>query len=392
LRAVSDVRAFDTHTELCRAYRAALNETQLHDGHLVWSDGGAAPASSRALARLARLTGSRHVVGMPLHLGTQTRGAVLVLDPAAALQAPELTRRLAAATPVLAGCLDLVQRAEPSRLRRLLRTLVPRRRAARWGVTAAIVATSVVLLLPWPHTVPVRCRLEPVERRFVAAPLAGTLERALVLPGAEVAAGQVLAVMDGRELRWELAGLEAELSRAEKQQEVALVRQESAAAQQAGLELQRLELKRTLLTHRLANLEVRSPLAGVIVSGDLSKAQHAPVEIGQVLFEVAPLDAMSAELTVREADASYVQPGQSVRLALDAWPRTTWRGTVDLLRPRAEQRDGQTVLVAEVRLDNRDSQLRPGMSGRGRILCGDRTVGWILFHRPVEALCQLAGW
>jgi RND family efflux transporter MFP subunit len=231
-----------------------------------------------------------------------------------------------------------------------------------------------------------------VERRFVAAPLAGTLERAWVLPGAEVTAGQVLALLDGRELRWELAGLEAELGRVQKQQEVALVRQESAAAQQAGLELQRLELKRALLTHRLANLEIRSPTTGVVVSGDLSTSQHAPVETGQVLFEVAPLAAMSAELAVPEADASYVQPGQPVRLALEASPRTAWRGTIDSLRPRAEQRDGQNVLVAEVRIDNCDGQLRPGMSGRGRITCGDRLIGWILFHKPVEALCRLAGW
>ena len=211
--------------------------------------------------------------------------------------------------------------------------MLPRRRRWRCAIAAAVLTVAVVLILPWPHTVSVRCRLEPVQRRFVAVPFAGTLERSLVLPGDQVAPGQILALLDGRELRWELSGLDAEYSRTEKQQGVAVVRQESAAAQLAQLELQRIDLKRKLVAHRMANLEVRSPLAGIVVSGDLSKAQHAPVETGQTLFEVAPLDAMVAELAVGEANVAYVQPGQETRLTFDAWPRDTWTGPIALLRP-----------------------------------------------------------
>ncbi len=129
-----------------------------------------------------------------------------------------------------------------------------------------------------------------------------------------------------------------------------------------------------------------------MVSGDLSKAQHAPVETGQTLFEVAPLDAMVAELAVGEADVAYVQPGQETRLTFDAWPRDAWSGKIALLRPRAEQRDGNTVFVAEVRLDNHARQLRPGMSGRARIVAPSCAIGWILFHKPAEAICRLVGW
>ncbi len=393
LRALSDLQTFDRHTDTCRAYASALNESRLHTGCLVWSaDDATAPPATKALARLATLTGSRTVIGLPLAAEGQPAGALLVLDPASPLSRSDQERFLAAASPVLAGCLTQIHRAEPGRLQRAVRAVLPRRRRWRCAIAAAVLTVAVVLILPWPHTVSVRCRLEPVQRRFVAVPFAGTLERSLVLPGDQVAPGQILALLDGRELRWELSGLDAEYSRTEKQQGVAVVRQESAAAQLAQLELQRIDLKRKLVAHRMANLEVRSPLAGIVVSGDLSKAQHAPVETGQTLFEVAPLDAMVAELAVGEANVAYVQPGQETRLTFDAWPRDTWTGPIALLRPRAEQRDGDTIFVAEVRLDNHLGQLRPGMSGRARIVAPDRSIGWILFHKPAEAICRLVGW
>ena len=387
------MRAFDRHTEICRAYLSALNESRLQTSCLIWSaDDAAAPPATKALARLAALTGSRTVIALPLATDAQPAGALVVLDPASPVCHADQVRFLTAAAPVLAGCLDQIRRAEKGRWRRVWRAVVPRQRGRRFAAAAAVLALIAVLLLPWPHKVSVRGRLEPMERRFVAAPFAGTLERSLVAPGDEVGAGQVLALLDGRELRWELSGLDAEYSRVEKQQGVAVVRQESATAQQAQLELQRIDLKRKLVSHRMANLEIRSPLAGIVVSGDLSKAQHAPVETGQTLFEVAPLDAMVAELAVSEADVAYVQTGQEVHLAFDAWPRASWTGNIASLRPRAETRDDNTVFIAEVHLDNGDRQLRPGMSGRARIVASSRAIGWILFHKPAEALCRLAGW
>jgi hypothetical protein len=32
------------------------------------------------------------------------------------------------------------------------------------------------------------------------------------------------------------------------------------------------------------------------------------------------------------------------------------------------------------------------MSGRARIVAPARPMGWILFHKPAEAMCRLVGW
>ena len=85
--------------------------------------------------------------------------------------------------------------------------------------------------------------------------------------------------------------------------------------------------------------------------------------------------------------------GDNARIHIEEFRRlASWRGAVENIRPRAEQRDGQQVFVAEVSLDNTASQLRPGMSGVARITSRSQPIGWILFHRPLEALIRLWGW
>lgn len=391
--AISGLKDFDRQSPRTLAAEAALTELCLQsDDAMTLRRGEPSIAATLAIANLRDQSNCESVFGHKLVVDGQTYGSLLILEDAETPSQPDPRRFLAAAAPLIAGCLRQFSKSEPGRITKFCRNLIPDSQAGRRLAFGAAAAASLAMFVPWSHRVAAPVRLEPVERRFVAAPFAATLERAFVAPGDEIEEHQVLARLDGRELEWELAGLQAELHRAEKQRDVAIARRESAAAQQAQLELQRLASKRELLAYRIENLEIRSPLAGVIVTGDLSKAQHAPLEAGQRLFEVAPLKAMVAEIAIPEADLPYVQRGQQVELRIDSNLDTSWRGTIESIRPRAEQRDGQQVFVAEVSLDNTANQLRPGMSGVARITSRSQPIGWILFHRPLEALIRLWGW
>jgi biotin carboxyl carrier protein len=391
--AISGLKDFDRQSPRTLAAEAALTELAMQTDDVMTLRRGDPPiAATLAMANLRDQSSCESLFGHQLILDGQTCGSLLILEDHESTSQPDPRRFLAAAAPLIAGCLRQFSKSEPSRITKFCRNLIPDSQAGRRLAFGTAAAASLAMFVPWSHRVAAPVRLEPVERRFVAAPFAATLERAFVAPGDEVEENQVLARLDGRELEWELAGLEAELQRAEKQRDVAIARRESAAAQQAQLELHRLASKRELLAYRIENLEIRSPLAGVIVTGDLSKAQHAPLEAGQRLFEVAPLQAMVAEIAIPEADLPYVQRGQQVELRIDSNLDTSWRGAIESIRPRAEQRDGQQVFVAEVSLDNTASQLRPGMSGVARITSRSQPIGWILFHRPLESLIRLWGW
>ena len=76
----------------------------------------------------------------------------------------------------------------------------------RRALLLALVAMAAAAFVPIPYKIDCVCTLEPVVRRFVAAPHAGVLEKSIVEPGDRVRRNDVLGRMDGREIQWELAG------------------------------------------------------------------------------------------------------------------------------------------------------------------------------------------
>ncbi len=288
--------------------------------------------------------------------------------------------------------LQLLRRAEMNPISWVLRTVSTKlsTRKAKFAV-AMFCLSCLALCLPMKYRVGCECRVQPVVRRFVAAPYDGKLDKTLVEPGDTVAKDQLLARLDGRELRWELASLEAELNRAEKSRDAALAIDHVAEAQQAGLEVERLLLKTHLLQNRLEHLEIRSPLDGMVISGDLKKTEGAPLSVGQVMFEVSPLDRMIVEVEIPEREILHVEEDAEVIFRVDAYPGRKWSGTIERIFPRAELRENESVYLAEVNLDNRTGELRPGMKGRARAIGKRHTIGWNLFHKPYESLCMLIG-
>jgi multidrug efflux pump subunit AcrA (membrane-fusion protein) len=159
----------------------------------------------------------------------------------------------------------------------------------------------------------------------------------------------------------------------------------------AKLEMERIELRAQVLERRIGNLEVKSPIEGIVVSGDLERAEGMPLDKGQTLFEIAPLAEMVVEVAVPEHDIPYVVAGQQAALRLEAYPGRQWIGEIARIHPRAEIRDDRNVFVAEFNLQNQSGVLRPGMKGRAKITGPPRPLGWNLFHRPYEKLLQAWG-
>ena len=261
---------------------------------------------------------------------------------------------------------------------------------AKWAAVVCVLL-SALLAVPWPYKVRCDCTVEPVVRRYVAAPFNGTLDQALARPGEVVGQGMVLARLDGRELTWERASVESDHGRAEKRRDAAFAARNYAEAEIAKLEIERLAMKMQLLDHRVDHLEVRSPIDGVVTSGDLERAQGAPVELGQTLFEVAPLDRMIVEVAVPQREIAHVAAGQSVLVRLDALPQRSWELELERVQPRSELRDHDNVFLAEVSLNNADGSLRPGMDGRAAIVTRRRSLAWIVFHKPWESLLMWWG-
>lgn len=394
LVAVSDIAKLDDRAAAVRAIEHACDETLARDREIVWPPVDPDAPVALTHKRLAATLGAGCVVTAPMKnaLG-ESAGVWLFYGRQEVVARADFLRQIARLAPSVAAVLSVQRRAERGRLWRTLqaaRKLIVSRRG--WCIAAAVAAMLLALLVPCTYKVGCPCDVEPVSRRYIAAPFDGTLEKTLVEPGDLVVPGQVLARIDGRENRWEQAGLRAELEQAGKRRDAALAKQDAAAVQVAQFETQRLEQEIHLIERRGDNLEIKAAIGGIVVSGDLQRAEGAPLTVGQSLFEIAPMGKMIVELAIPEEEIAYVAEGCAVEIRVTAFPDQVWHGTIARIHPRSELREQDSVFIADVPVDDSAEQLRPGMNGRARIITAARPLGWNLFHRPWYAMLKTMGW
>jgi len=236
-------------------------------------------------------------------------------------------------------------------------------------------------------------------KQIVAAPFDGQLRKSFVRPGDSVREGDPLGELDNRELKFKEAELTAARERSLKERDRAMTSgargegADFAAAQMANLEAQSVGQELELVRRKLALLEVKAPLSGVVVSGDLRRAEGQPVPRGQALWEVAPLDAMIVEIDVPDREISRVRAGQRVRVRLEAFGGGRWETTLRRVHPQSEQRDARNVFIVEADIAaDRVADLRPGMRGRASIETDRRPLLWIIGHRFWDWLVTTLFW
>ncbi len=393
LEAVSGMPGFDRGSEFARTAEAVLEEALLRDEVTAWPSATGDSHATLAHQSLRALTDAACIVSAPLHNahGEQVGAWAFLLNTSLPEQPlAELFLR-GAATPV-GVCISDAKQIAGGYVARMTRAVQSHYKG--WKFKACVAAAGVLLaamLIPWPYKISCESTVEPVVSRYVAAPFAGPLEKAFVTPGDTVSKGDLLARMDGREIRWELEKIIAEHHRAAKKRDSAMAQSNVAEKQLARLEMDRLEVQMKLLRQRIADLEIRSPVSGVVTTGELDKAEGAPLETGQTLFEIAPLDRMVIEIDVPGEDIAYTRQGQQVALRLDAYPGRVWTAEVSRIHPRSEMRDQKNVFVAEMDIENPDGQLRPGMAGRAKVTGPWMPLGWNLFHKPWHSLLRTLG-
>ena len=144
------------------------------------------------------------------------------------------------------------------------------------------------------------------------------------------------------------------------------------------------EAQLALVEEQLARTLMLAPIDGLIVSGDLSQSLGSPVERGQVLFEIAPLNDYRVALQVDERDIAQVKTGQSGQLALAGIPNDVLPFAVRRITPVATAEEGRNYFRVEAHLSKPSSRLRPGMEGVGKIDIGQRKLIWIWTHSLLD--------
>lgn len=328
----------------------------------------------------------KRIMGVPLIPTEGDRnGTMIVMFRDKDKPTPEKFELINAMGPHLAALLTLLSEGLPTGIRGKMRRFA---RDASLGKKLATVLAPVALVaamfLPVPHQIRASARLTPDISRQVAAQFGGILEEVLVKPGEVVEEGQLLAKLDGKEIGSKLSEAIAEREVAGKRRNQARAKEDIAEAQLAGHEYEALALRVQFLQYQKENLDIRSPITGLVLTGDLERSKGVPVETGQKLFEVAAFDKFVVEIAVVDEDINWVEKDQEVALRLESRGGKVFESNVEQIYPVSEVNDGDNVFVCLGYIYDEDGRtfLRPGMRGRARIKAGWKPLGWVIFHKP----------
>lgn len=309
------------------------------------------------------------------------------------------------------------------------------------GLICAIILALV--FIPWELELEANGTLEPGESRHVFAPIDGIVHLGSptelidgLVPGPtegvfldaagnrylqakdnlEVQKGDVLLVLENRDLELKVIELQGQKNRALK--ELASVQAQLGrggldpfdAREMQGKEMTLVAQLKTIdesLEHRrqqIESLKVRAPMAGKITSWDLSKTlNERPVVTGQVLFDIADLSKPvhillnMPDKRMHHLDSKLDESGEEplvVDFILASEPDKTRMATLDAstieLRTTTDKDDGEVVrMKAYPTADSLTGvKITQGAKVTADVHVGKKPLGYVLGHEIYEWLCK----
>jgi RND family efflux transporter MFP subunit len=283
--------------------------------------------------------------------------------------------------------------------------------------------------------------LDPNEEVVVSNQVEGTVEKLFVDLGDAVAAEQIIAQLDTRELELNVhqqeAALQQELARigltdpnasfdetatsqvrqaeaafadarirlerTRKLAESGVIAQQQLDAQQAQYDAAEAALRSSretvrnirasiaarkaalaLAQKKLADARVTAPLAGFIKERPASAGQF--LRANSAVVTIVQNSPLKLHTDVPETAVAYVRIGRPVQFHVDAFPERSFEGKITRLSPSVDQQS--RTLKLEAIVDNADGVLRPGFFARVRIQTDRKDKALVA---PAESLVNIAG-
>lgn len=390
--AMSHTEQFSRKMRLIQDIEAAMEECLDQDCEVLYPSADAA-CISRAAGELSANHGGKTLLSLPLrHEGKPCAVVTLERRGGESFTSEEVeTIRLACdlCTPRLMN-LHQYDRwfgaRAADRLRRSLAVAVGPQYT--WAKAAAVLAFAFIVFAVfgrgW-YRVKAPFVLEAVSQYKIAAPFDGFIKSVELEVGDSIEKDLTsLAELDTAELRLQLAAARAEQSGYLKQADAAMRDGKTAEAQIAQANADRAKAQIDLLTWRIERARILSPVTGTLVTGDLKRQIGAPVQTGQILFEVAPLDSLRAQLYIPEDEVFDLAVGQEGKLATATYPGQYIRFVVERVNPAAEVVNNRNVFKVRARLLETRPWMRPGMEGVAKVTVEKRSYAWIWSRKVVN--------
>ncbi len=252
--------------------------------------------------------------------------------------------------------------------------------AIKFFAVLSIVMAIFFFLAKGEYRITAKSTIEGKVQHAIVSPYEGYIFEAYVRAGDSVKKGQVMCKLDDRDFRLKRTKFKSQRNQYSKQHRESMVVGKRAEMEVFKEQINQTETQLALLDEQLSRTKLLATFDGLIVSGDLSQSIGSPVERGQVLFEISPLNDYRVKLEVDEREISRINVGQTGNLVLNALPKTQFSVTVKKITPVSTTEEGVNFFHVEAKLDKASERLRPGMEGFGKISVGRNRLIWIWTH------------
>ncbi len=293
----------------------------------------------------------------------------------------------------------------------------------------------------WPRPVEAVGTLDPNEEVTLTNQVEGVIEKLHVDLGDSVAAGQIIAQLDTRELELAVhqqqASLQQELARlglsdanaSVDEAATSQVRQSEATFEEAKIRLDRTrklaaegvvpaqqldeqqarydvaeaatrssretvrniraaisarKAALALAEKKLSDARILSPIAGFIKDRAVTEGQF--LRTNSPVVTVVQTSPLKLKVDVPESAVAFVRVGRPVEFSVDAFPDRVFAGRISRIAPAVEQQS--RTLKLEALVNNPEGTLKPGFFARVTIQT-DRTDEVLVV--PAESLVSVAG-
>jgi hypothetical protein len=395
LYALSHSARYESRQNLIKRIEAAIEEAVDQKETLLYPASDDNTFLLQAHDELARNHGGHYICTVPLIHNEQVTGGVIFERSSAATafmpETMELCEQLAALFAPILEFRRLNDRPMPAKARELLKNMASAllgrgHLGLKFGVAMSVLVLLVLTLIQWDYKVSANSVIEGTIERVITAPEEGYIKDAPTRPGDLVAANQSLATLDDRDLRLERLKWSGKQKQISKEYREALASRDRSQIGILRAQLDQAKAQVEILDKKLERTVISAPIGGVIVSGDFTRALGSPVERGQILYKVSPLDDYRVLLNVDETDIVDLSVGMEGELTLSAAAEDTFEIVVDKITPVSEAGEGVNYFQVEASLVATPEFLRPGMQGVSKIEIGKRRLLWIWTHKSIDWL------
>ena len=235
--------------------------------------------------------------------------------------------------------------------------------------------------------------LEAVTTVLVGSQVSGTISALYADFNDQVKKGQILAQLDPTFLKAQVAQSEADLEKAKAtvslskkdyERSISLFDKKMISEADRDLASTNLELAQAQEKSAQATLDraktnlnyatIYSPIDGVVISRDVDVGQTVAASLSApTIFTIANnLSQMQVDASIDEADIGNIKDGQVTSFTVDAYPDSTFQGTVKQVRLSPVIVQNVVTYAVIIAVSNPNMLLKPGMTANVTIIVDHR--------------------